>query len=133
MTNCITSRLIWVYIVCIGIVFWSFGLKGLRFLLFSWQTPPGTICPGRKQTKPVPQLAGKYSYREEIVSLGSQQISQADVSTLFELGPRKSGEIPCLTLTAHLSISADSGNYNYRKHHCNFIQLSIKAYVICSF
>lgn len=44
-----------------------------------FETPAGTVCPGRKRTKPVPQLAGQYSYREEIVNTMASQVSMADV------------------------------------------------------
>lgn len=59
-----------------------------NFILFK-QTPVGSVCPGRKRTKPVPQLAGQYSYREEIVSSGATQVSQADVSLGIHIIPNR--------------------------------------------
>lgn len=42
-------------------------------------TPPGVVCPGRKQTRPVPSLKGAYIYREEIVAPINNAITEADV------------------------------------------------------
>ena len=47
----------------------------------SQQTPSGVVCPGRLQTRAVPQLKNAFVYREEIISPSSIAATEADVRT----------------------------------------------------
>ena len=54
-----------------------------NFNLMILQTPSGVVCPGRKQTRAVPQLKNAFKYREEILANGGVQ--EVDVGITSEL------------------------------------------------
>ena len=50
-------------------------------MLFVLQTPSGVICPGRKNTKALPQVAPYFSFTVEILDKSNKEVYFMNVSS----------------------------------------------------
>ena len=63
----------------------------MKIIFVFLQTPIDVVCPGRKDTKPVPMIPDTFYYRVEIVDTSRDQTTYEDVSRPFPASTLKCG------------------------------------------